>query len=287
MNAQILCLGAAHIDHKAFSLNPVLWGTKNPVTVTSSHGGVARNVAENLARLDIRVALISRLGNDQDGEQIMADLIQCGIDATHVNKSSTERTASFTALLEPNGELAVAFSDMAIYDQMVFDTDALKNFAKTVMWIADANIPEQELARLARHCPDDVELWAVGTSVIKNEKFLPIVASIDTLIINEQEAAMFAVQRARRMVVTARGHGAKLYEGDECTIFNTVPDEMVDSTGAGDAFAAGLAFGYLQEHSLKRAMPFAFAAAHMTIRTSQTVSASLTREGLLNALPIF
>lgn len=282
MNAQILCLGAAHIDIKAFAQNAIVWGTKNPVSTTSSMGGVARNVAENLARLGVKVALISRVGHDQAGDVVISELTQCGIDTSHVEKSATKKTASFTALLEPDGTLAVAFSDMAIYDEIMLNGDVLKKFAKASIWMADANVPENELIKLAHACPKGVELWAVGTSVAKNAKFLSLLARIDTLIVNEHEAEIFATHRPRRLVVTAGTRGVKLYEDDECSIFSVIPYDMVDSTGAGDAFAAGLAFGYLQEGSLKKALPFAMAMANITIKTAKTVCASLTQKTLLD-----
>lgn len=59
-----------------------------------------------------------------------------------------------------------------------------------------------------------------------------------------------------------------------------VPLSLLDVTGAGDAFSAGLLFGYLHERCVKNAMPYAMAAACLTIQTTSSVAEGLDAEGL-------
>ena len=62
--ARIACLGGAHVDRHGVLQGPLVLGTSNPGRVSSDFGGVARNVAENLARLGRRVSMLSRVGAD-------------------------------------------------------------------------------------------------------------------------------------------------------------------------------------------------------------------------------
>src|SRR3546814_12387381 len=94
MTATIACFGAAHIDHKAHAAEAVRFGTSNPVSVIRSLGGVARNVAEGLARLECRVALVSRLGSDGDGDGVLGDMARLGVDKIG-RESCRERVCQF------------------------------------------------------------------------------------------------------------------------------------------------------------------------------------------------
>ena len=68
MERTVACIGAAHIDRKATAAGPIVPGSSNPVTMRVGAGGVARNVAENLARLGLSVTMVSRVGHDREGD---------------------------------------------------------------------------------------------------------------------------------------------------------------------------------------------------------------------------
>ncbi len=280
MAAQIVCFGAAHIDTKAIAKNPIIWGSKNPVSTRFSFGGVARNVAETLSRLDVKVMVVSRLGRDSAGDLVLAKLDADDIDITNISRSTTCKTASFTALIEPQGEMAVALSDMDIYDEMFINDELLAHCTAATMWLVDANVPEESLLKLRNRCPPSTSLWAIGTSVSKNPRFLSIIDAIDVLVVNEQEASIFDRRRPRNLVVTQGRRGAMLYTDDSAEYFPCRVDNAIDTTGAGDAFVAGLAYGYLQNKTISEAMPFAHACARMTLHTFSTVSESLSKDRL-------
>jgi len=60
----IACICGAHIDRRGVLRAPAVFGTSNPGDVRVDFGGVARNVAHNLARLGCAVTLLSRIGDD-------------------------------------------------------------------------------------------------------------------------------------------------------------------------------------------------------------------------------
>src|SRR5215475_13803209 len=118
MSEKILCIGAAHIDRRARAFAAVVAGSSNPVRQSTGSGGVARNVAETQARLGAKVALLSRVGGDGEGDRLIAALAALGIDTSRIARAPDAATASYTALIEPDGELMVGIADMAIYDGM-------------------------------------------------------------------------------------------------------------------------------------------------------------------------
>src|SRR5476649_2289696 len=55
----VMCIGAANLDRKLRTLAPLQMGTSNPASAEEVHGGVARNIAENLARLNVPATLLT------------------------------------------------------------------------------------------------------------------------------------------------------------------------------------------------------------------------------------
>ena len=76
----ILVIGAATIDVKGRASKGLQLGTSVPGTIKVSFGGVARNVADNLARLGQSVVLISAVGKDGLGKQILERTAAAGVD---------------------------------------------------------------------------------------------------------------------------------------------------------------------------------------------------------------
>jgi pseudouridine kinase len=284
MDASVVIFGGAHVDHKAFAYERIRQGDKNPVRMTSSFGGVARNVAETLSCLEVKTALLSQVGCDSAGDLVLKHLTEHKVDTHLVKRSLTDKTASFTALLEPGGELFVAFSDMAIYDDMRFDYQKARAYKQARIWMVDANVNEEEMEKLAHACPHHVAIWALGTSSFKNERFKKIMEHIDVLLLNEKEANAFLSFKPKNLVMTAGKHGAQLVSENQSAWFSATATTIVDSVGAGDAFFAGLAYGFLDKGSLALAMPYAFACARLALKTSQTVSDSLSKEKLLEEM---
>ena len=84
----IVVLGGANIDIKAKVTAPNRLGTSNPGIVSTSAGGVGRNIAHNLARLGADVALISVVRNDVHGDAVLAETRRAGVDVSRVAVAS-------------------------------------------------------------------------------------------------------------------------------------------------------------------------------------------------------
>ena len=118
MFKRIACLGGATLDRTIEPLGRLRTGTSNPVRSESSAGGTARNIAEALARLGLGVSLFSRVGQDAAGDRLLADLRSLGVDVGGVDRDPALQTASYTAVHDETGELAVGLADMEILDRL-------------------------------------------------------------------------------------------------------------------------------------------------------------------------
>ena len=143
MGRSIACIGGAHIDRHGVLAGPLVLGTSNPGRVSSDFGGVARNVAENLARLGVPTSILSRVGDDESGRGVLAHLGQLGIDTSQVTISAASPTASYTAVLQSDGELVLGLADMQIYDEITpaLIEPVLPRLRAYDFWFADANLP--------------------------------------------------------------------------------------------------------------------------------------------------
>ena len=114
----IASIGAAHVDRRGMLHAPLILGTSNPGDVHPDLGGVARNVAVNLARLGCQVSCSARVGDDEDGRRVLA---HCRPPHRYLAWSAVSAhcpTASYTAILETDGELVIGLADMGIYDEV-------------------------------------------------------------------------------------------------------------------------------------------------------------------------
>src|SRR5689334_16829941 len=90
---KVACIGGAHLDYGGLVRGRAVLGSSNPGTVHHDFGGVARNVAVNLACLGCSVSLVSRVGDDEAGRRVREHAELAGIDTSNVSLSEVHPTA--------------------------------------------------------------------------------------------------------------------------------------------------------------------------------------------------
>lgn len=270
-------IGAAHLDRIARAEGPVALGSSNPAAVAASPGGVARNVAENLARLGSEVRLISRVGDDEAGRSVLAATRAAGVDVSEVEVVAGAATAGYTALLDPAGGLVVAFADMAIYDG--FDASWLAETAvETPRWFVDANLPTETLAELAKRKAAGTFLAADAVSAPKAERLRSVLSALDLLFVNLDEASALTgradpaeaatVLRSAgvgAMVLMLGAGGALVVDANGTTAIPATPIAARDVTGAGDALIGVTLDALARGRPLGQAVRRGVGAAALTI----------------------
>ena len=114
MAKHVLVIGATLLDTKGKPVAGLAPGTSNPSEIRSMRGGTARNVAENLARLGAEVVLISAVGDDPTGRQLLIQTAESGVNLDYVEMVPDQATGSYIALLEADGLLSVALDDVLV-----------------------------------------------------------------------------------------------------------------------------------------------------------------------------
>lgn len=160
----VVVLGGAAVDimYKASDAGLTaerMHGQSSPCTLEKHcMGGVGRNIAEVLARLKLRVALLSMVGQDDDmGRFLLKGMQAVGIDTGCIQRSARGRaTATYTALIGSDGELAAAAADMDIFLEMtgarlLGDAKVLRALKGTKCLVVDANIGEECCKAVIEH----------------------------------------------------------------------------------------------------------------------------------------
>lgn len=260
-------------------------GTSNPAKSHESCGGVARNVAGNLARLSVRVQLIGIVGDDEAGKAVVRETSDQGVDASLVEIKNGSTTGSYSAVMQPDGELLIGVADMDIcrgIDQQFIDR-CWNNIAAASLVFADANMPAESLKHLLEKCRDDEKyLFVDAVSVAKAARLPTELFGIDTLFCNFEEAhailgagqgkedaeaivMALAGLGARTTVVTAGADGLWCAHHNDCEYLQVVPADVVDVSGAGDALIAGTLLGRLAGQDPIKSCQMGLRAASMTI----------------------
>lgn len=271
----VACIGAANLDRKLRSHAALAMGTSNPATQTESFGGVARNIAENLARLGTPVALLTAIGSDSSGAALLAHAETLGIDTRGALRLDNVSSGTYTALLDQNGEMVVALADMALYDRIdpAFVAARQAQLATAALLVADLNLPLATIEALIEQARRaDAALVLVAVSEPKMARLPQDLSGVRLLILNAGElaarvgrpldgdaaleAAMREVQaQGVRDVVVTRGAGGVLVTVGDATggtieRLQAPPADVVDVTGAGDAFAAGVCWSLVHGNNI-------------------------------------
>ncbi len=283
--ADVVVVGGANIDIKAKAEGVHRLGTSNPGSVSTTAGGVGRNIAYNLGRLGARVSLISAVGQDSYGDLLLRQTGLAGVDVSHVRQESYT-TGTYVAVLDDEGELISAVSDMRVLETLtpgvVADHRDLLKAAKFI--VADCNLPLETLAYLASEFGHKLAVEPV--SVQKSKKLLqvlkqspvfvatPNLDQIDALFGSRDfsEAAVKLHQLGlQNVVIHAGSEGAFVSQGDDIDHASPrIVEGVVDVTGAGDAAMSGLIFGLLEGENLLRAAELGQALAARVIASTDS-----------------
>lgn len=260
---------------------PLVPATSNPGNVSCDFGGVARNVAENLARLTRRVALVSLVGTDEAGRGLVRHLDTLAVDTSLIQRSP-KPTASYTAILEPSGELVLGLADMDLYEEITPSLlgPLLPRLREFDGWFVDANLPAETLEWLVAQ---RTRQWiaADAVSVPKAARLKGVLREVSPLFLNRAQAAVVAdAGESVSGVMTTGPGGLVAWLEDDMRTLPALPAKVRDVTGAGDALIAGTLFGLSEHYGFFEAVRVGLAAAAITVESEYTVSPLLNADSL-------
>ncbi|MEV7501262.1 ribokinase [Streptomyces sp. NPDC093018] len=256
----------------------------------STHpGGKGANQAVAAARLGARTALLARVGEDGHGRLLLDSLRSAGVDPSGVLEGGAP-TGVALITVDPSGDNSIVVSPGANARLTPADVRAAEGLLRASRVVsAQLEIPLETVVKVVRNLPS-------GTRFVLNPsppRPLPaeVLAACDPLIVNEHEARVILGEDAgaepedwargllamgpRSVVVTLGAEGALVYDGSGAARVASVKVDAVDTTGAGDAFTAALAWRLGAGAALAEAAGYA----------ARVGAAAVTRAGAQESYP--
>ena len=308
-DAPVLVIGAAGVDIVGRLRSELSSAGSSPARIRTSFGGVARNVAENLAHLGHPVTLLSAIGADQTGDQLLDQAAEAGVDVKHVLRNPNYPTGTYIGVLSAQGAVKFAADDMravtAITPQFLKENANLFREASAIF--LDANLSKEALRTafsLARQANRPV--CADPTAAGLARRLRPYLGRIHLISPNEVEAsaltehaidpsqqdqslsaAKFLVSLGVEIAVISLGEFGLCYATSEINgHIPAIRTEVEDPTGAGDALVATLIYSLLNDILLDEAMRLGVTAASMTLRYPGAVVPDLSLQKIYDQLVI-
>ena len=296
-------IGGSNLDVKARSTAKATAGTSNPGHGSMAPGGVARNIAENIARLGDRVHLVSVVGRDPQGSNLLDHTAAAGVRIEHVARTNRP-TGTYTAILDANGELLVAIADMdATADLGPDEVRAARDVIATAgVVVLDGNLRRDtfecavDLAKGVRVIFEPVSVpKAIALKDVLDERVYAITPSRDELAAlsglptrtdrQVRSASRAMHDRGIELVWTTLGErGSLLSTREDVVEIPAIPTTVEDVTGAGDSMLGAFCHVLLDGGTPEEAARFAHAAAALTVASPYTVRPDLTARLILSAL---
>ena len=296
----VVVVGAANMDVAAQALQPIIENDSNPGRIHTSSGGVARNIAQNLALLGVECYLIAAVGEDHYGDTLMQEIKLAGVKLEGIHTIRGKNTSTYVSLLTESGDMQVAINDMRILDEL---TPALLARSRALMQharalVLDCNLTEDALSWLFNHAGTS-PIFVDTVSSFKAGKIRPWLAKIHTLKPNLAEAETLSSIKIKsiqdapltadffhqagitRVVISLGERGVFFSENSGVRgFFPPIPIEIKNANGAGDAMTAGLVDAWTRGLPFEKAVRFAQACSALTLNSSFTNNPNLSLENV-------
>ncbi len=294
----VTVVGGVNVDIGGRPAAELVARDSNPGTVSSSLGGVGRNIAHNMALLGLDVRLLTAFGDDLNAQKLAASCGELGIDISQSPVIPGGRTSTYLFINDAEGDMALAISDMEIYDHLIPHVLAQRRklLDGSHVVVLDANIPAESIAYLADACP--APLFADPVSTAKAVKLKPVLGKLHTLKPNRLEAELLSgvpitdgdsLRKAadallstglRRVFISLGPDGVFAADHSGQVQLPCLPARAVNATGCGDVFMAAIAWAYLQGTDLEDTAKAGLAAAAIAMESGETINPAMSEEAL-------
>ena len=290
-------IGGLNIDLQGSSVNPLVFNDSNPGEIVMSAGGVGRNIAENISKLNINSKILSYVGNDALGDFVVNKSSLSGVDTSFIKKHSHLPTSQYLSVLDDNNDMLVSISDMRIIEEMTIqDIDKWNlTIEQSSAIVVDTNIPIPVIEYLTNKY-SNIPLFLDPVSFAKTSKILKLIGKFHTVKPNRLETELISGVKitdndsmlkaakiifdmgCKQIFITLGEDGVFYYDGENFGQYLHKGVNMISANGAGDAFTAGVVYGFLKLNGIKETAEFASAAAVIALRSANTISDDLSEE---------
>ncbi len=283
----VLIIGGSNIDYLAYPVNPLKLHDSNPGYVHQSMGGVARNIAENLGRVNLSPKLITLIGKDNLGQNLKKYTENHGVKIYPINHA---QQPSYIAILDHHKDMYVAITNTTLFEQLTAEDLLVYRpiIQESECLILDLNMNSELLGWLISEYKKPI--YVEATSSQKVLKIKPYLNRINVLKLNQVEAQVLTgisdphqavdalIQLGIEEVYLTLGEKGVIYGNHQSIITKNYKAQITgNTTGAGDAFFAGIIYGKIK---LINPLITAFGFAHITLSSHQSVAETLNEKTL-------
>lgn len=284
---QVLSLGSINADFQVRTgRRPEISETVVADDFRRLSGGKAANVAFFAHKLGVDTRLFAHAGDDDLAEQALGPLRSIGVDLSGVSKVAGKETGVAMIMVQPDGKKVTV---MAANANNAWSDEDARQVAQAVraaphgsVLVADCEIALSVLEQ-ALHAARQRGMKTILDPSPPERVTDAMLALTDIAVPNSSEAKSLTGEECRNVTsaITAGSRlrergvaaaciklsdgGCVLVDADLVAHIPPVPVEIIDTTGAGDAFAGALAVAMLEQHPLGEAVCFAVAASHLAI----------------------
>ena len=291
----IVVIGDVFIDIKGYSTSPYIPQGRNAGTIVQLHGGVGRNVVEDIANVELEPVFVSLVDDNAMGEDVIQKLKRHKVNTNYMRKVENGM-GTWLAVFDHEGDVVASISkrpDHRPVEQILDECgdEIFQNADSIVIEIdTDKEIVKKTFHYAEKYGKKVYALVSNMTIAIERRDFLRRTACF---VCNQQEAGILfsedyedvtaealcniLAERIRtaqipQMVVTMGGEGAVYVdENGNKGLYPALKVDVVDTTGAGDAFFAGVCIGLTYGKSLREACGIGTRLASTVICTSENI----------------
>ena len=290
METLISVIGGANVDLLATLADTFIAADSNPGHIDVGYGGVARNIAHNLSLLGARTQLLTVFGGDLFGGLLHDYCKQQGIDVHLSERESALRSGLYVCINNKGGEMIAAVADTeairAITPEWLAKRSGEINMSDYI--VADTNLTENSIRWLMENVT--APLFIDGVSSTKAHRVVNALRKmklpyLHTLKLNLKEALAVtqtatygeAAQHllnlgAQHVYITLSGEGVYCRNAAEEWLFPALPGDIVNTTGAGDAFLAGVVYAHTKGIDFPQTAQYGLMAARATLMSPRAVN---------------
>lgn len=291
----MVVIGTVFVDIKGFPDDLYIPDGRNAGRVEIVHGGVGRNVAEDIANVELRPRFVGMVDDTAEGAEVLRKLKNHKVNTDYVAVTQ-DGMGMWLAVFNNGGDIAGSISKRPTSDAMLrmLEEKGDEIFADADSIVIEIDLDKELIKTVFRYAEKyHKKVYAVVANMSIASQRRDFLQSIDCFVCNAQEAGILFVcdfsgltpeelceELSRRvvsaripsMVVTMGSRGAVYADmnGDK-GVYPARKVKVRDTTGAGDAFCAGVAIGLTYGKTMREAVEIGTRLASSVITVSENV----------------
>ncbi|NVO20024.1 MAG: hypothetical protein HXX13_10005 [Bacteroidetes bacterium] len=286
-----LVIGAQNIDIFAHAESDCTLNDSNSARIYMAFGGVACNIVTNIALLGNKVSFLTVFGNDTFSSPAKTNLQNLSIDIHQSLDVKNERNSIYMAVMDKDNDLFIGLNDMAITDHLnvAFFEEKADFISGFDLLVLDTNLRQDALEYLLKTYSDK-QLILDAVSAEKVVKLNGLLQYITLLKLNVRELKALSdkesveervddlLNRGLEKILLTNSGNEIIYKSTVEQI-NAMPlevTEIVNTSGAGDAFLGGFVHGLMHKMSSSQCLEIAKKSAYLTLRSSSSTNTNIS-----------